>query len=187
MKSSRNRLWIIILGGVIGLAFGFVVSSLSVGNRWERLLYPALAPANDRAIKLNGYDDGTLYVKGQSQTIYACPAEPYLQNSDCRRMPTTTNPKLVSCPDPVIQHFDDPPGKVVSRMVVFDCRYNSYFTVQTNYVILDDGSLLKWTYNNLGEGMRNCLIIPGTIIGMILGFVIGAMLAAIRNNPRPSA
>ena len=53
MKSNRNRLWIIILGGVIGLALGVVLSSFYVGNRWERLSYPALASAKDRAIELS--------------------------------------------------------------------------------------------------------------------------------------
>jgi hypothetical protein len=189
MKFNRSRLWIIILGGVLGLVLGVVGAHFSLGERWERLSYPVLASTNDRAIELSGYDsyDGTLYVKGQSQTIYGCPAELYRENSDCHRMATEAIPRFASCPGPAIRRFDDPPGKVISKLIVFDCRYNEYITVQTNYVLLDDGSLLKWTYNSLGEGFGNCLIIPGAIFGMVLGLVIGVMLAATRKQPRSSA
>ncbi len=187
MKSMRSRLWIIILGGVLGLALGIAVSYFAVSNHWERLSYPALAPDKDRAIELSGYDsyDGTLYVKGQSQALYGCPADLYRENTDCHRV--TTGPKLVSCPIGGLQPADALPGKVISELIVFDCRYNNYFIVQTNYIILDDGSLMKWTYNNFSEGLQNCLIIPGAIFGMVLGLIVGAIFAATRKNPRSSA
>jgi len=137
---------------------------------------------------LKGYDsrDGTSYVQGQSQIIYGCPAEPDQANADCHIATSEDIAQGEICQG-FAKPFGDPPGKVISKLIVFDCRYNNYFIVQTNYVILDDGSLLKWTYNNFGEGFQNCFIIPATIFGMVLGLVSGAMVAAARNQPRSSA
>ena len=196
MKSNRSRLWIIILGGVIGLVLGAAIPYLLIDPtpRWERLTYGAIAPETDRAMELVGYDshDGTLFIKGQSQTIYGCPAEPYNANSNCHEIKTETDIKWTSCPlSGGVRRFNDPQGQVISKVVIFDCRENGYWVVQTNYAVLDDGSLWKLTYNDfdLMTPFRNCLVIAGAIIGIAIGIGLSEALTGrtshhSKNHPR---
>ena len=193
MKFYRSRLWIIILGGIIGLVLGVVGAYFSLGERWERVWYPALAPDKDRAVELVGYDSydpdsgqGTLYIKGQSQTLYGCSADPYRNNSDCHVATAESLAKSVKCPG-IVTRFDDPPGKVISRIVIFDCRYNGYSTVQTNYSILDDGSIWKLRFDDWERPLRNGIIIIFAVLGTVMGIVIGAIISALSKERRRSS
>jgi hypothetical protein len=94
--------------------------------------------------------------------------------------------------------IEDPPGRAISQLKDVDCRSNEYQIVQINYAILDDGSLWRLYYNNLGvlgTWFKDVSVIAGAIVETLLGLAIGMIVVTIskvasalsKNHPRKSA
>jgi hypothetical protein len=197
MKSSR--LWIIALGGVIGLILGVMITSAifqgDEGGEWSLQPYAAIAPMADRAIELIGYDfqRKLLFVKGQSQTIYKCAAElSHIPAANtCHAVASnaiTSSGSSHGCASIKVP-VKDPPGHAVARLKQIDCP-NEYQFIQIDYAILDDGNLWRLVYNNwgVGQGLQIMLSIIGGMLGTVVGLVIGALIPiGSKNHPRSSA
>jgi hypothetical protein len=184
MESNRSKLWSITLGALIGLILGAAIPYLLIEAepRWKQQFYAAISPLADDAIEIVGYgsQSESLYVKGQSQVIYACQSGPFddpVDGTTCRKASPEAIAKRESC-NGIVTQFKEPADKVISRLTVFDCRFNEYTPVQINYVILDDGTLWRLVYSsfNLMEPFRNCLVVVGAIMGISIGIGIGAAI-----------
>ena len=180
MKPNRSRLWIIILGGMIGLVLGAVIPYLLIQTGWKRLSYTGIDPVTDRAMRVVGYNyqDDLLYIKGRSQKTYECSVSNWSAASKCRDATDDAIIRARSLPQcwPVTRPTQQPPGRVISRLDTVYCP-NEYQTLQFIHALLDDGSL--WQLTDFGIDFDGALRYTCAPLGAALGFVMGALIGAL--------
>ncbi len=73
-----------------------------------------------------------------------------------------------------------PPGEVIDRAQTKWC--NVVYTIQADYVILDDGTVWVWHYKVRTDLLY--IIIIAIIPGMITGLLIGVIVLVFITKPR---
>ena len=173
-KPVLNLLLTILLAlalPILGVALGFQFSvAWNTGSlaRWERLPEP---PA--RVEKFVGGSTSQVFIQAADGQIYACT----LAGGECWA-PADAPPDYPSidaaCAEyPIRYDLSAPPGKVMDVLETQWCHFEA--GEQTNYALLEDGSLWRWHHrdaNFLNLARAGVSALGGCVAGLLFGAII---------------